>query len=280
MFSIANTFTLTLANNEEIVFGMDKTNPNWVGLVGPGGVTSSVDLRESRSNIARNDGEIIGLSYYGNRSIVIDIFIIDVDPVTRADKLAKLQKVNQLSRSIGILSWTEDGTNPVEKQIPVRLQSFPTIGHADDPTKSYQIVLTATQPFIEQAGLISTFDDGEEDTVHEIENEGDWEAYPFFIIDGPFGSFELTNQTTNQTIEVVFDPADDDFISDEYWVEIDSRPSSRQVVLKSDTTAANAYDKVVIGSNFPILVPGVNDIILEADNALATVSVRWRNAWI
>lgn len=280
MFSTANTFKLTLPTNEEIVFGMDKSDPNWVGLVGPAGVTSSVDLRESRSNLARGDGEIIGLSFYGNRSIVADIFIIDTDPETRADKLAKLQRANHLTRASGMLSWTEDGTTPIEKQIPVRLQSFPTISHNDNPTKGYQLVFTATQPFIEQAGLISSFLEGAENTVHEIDNEGDWESYPVFTINGPFGSFELTNQTTNQTIEVVFDPADNDFITSTQWVEIYSKPSQRQVLLKSSTTAENAYDKVVIGSNFPILWAGINEIILDADNTAATVSIEWRNAWI
>lgn len=280
MFSTANTFKLILPNNEEIVFGMDKTDPNWVGLVGSGGVTSSLDLRESRSNLARGDGEIIGLSFWGSRSIVADIFIVDADPTSRTDKIEKLQKVTTMLRSPGLLTWTEQDTNQTEKQIPVRLQSFPSLNHNDGVTKNYQIALTATQPQIEQAGLASTFNNGAEDIVHELENEGDWDTYPVWVIDGPFGSFQLTNQTTNETIEVVFDPADDDFITSSQWVEIYSKPDTRQVLLKSSTTSENAYSKVLIGSNFPKLKPGINEIILEADNPAATVSAQWRNAWL
>ena len=163
MFSTDNTFYLELPTNETIVFGTDQSDPNWVGLLGQNGITSSVEVRESRSNISRLDGEIIGSSYYGNRSIVADIFINDTNPETRSNKLTKLQRVNYLLRSTGLLKWNEKDSNNTAKQIPVRLQSFPSISHSGGPSKNVQLAFNALQPYVEtQNEIVETFTPEEE----------------------------------------------------------------------------------------------------------------------
>ena len=281
MFSTANTFTLTLPSSEQIVFGVDDSSANWVGLVGQNGVTSNVELRESRSPVARADGETIGNSYWGSRSIVIDIFIPSTDPTVRADAIKKLQKCTTMIRTPGTLSWTEQDTAATLKTVPVYLQNFPTINHNAGPAKNYQITLTAAQPHIDTGGTASTIVDGARSTNHTAANGGDWDAYPVIVLKGPFTASEVapasvTNSTTGQTIKITSS------ITSAQRVEIETRPDRKQVWLKDSTTQTNFYDKITLDSDFIRLKPGNNTINYTAPSGTSssTVSLTWRGAWM
>lgn len=278
MFSTANTFKITLPSSEEIVFGVDDTDSDWVGLVGPNGVTSSVELQESRTSISRGDGEIIGQAYWGSRSIVIDIFIPEVDPTARANYIRKLQKVTTMIRQEGLLSWTEQGTGTPGKQIPVRLQSFPTLSHNAGPNKTYQIVLTATQPQIDSSTL-STAVDKAASTNHTITNAGDWDAYPYIKIKGDFTACRLRNTTTGETLEIAGAS-----VSNTQWVSIYTAPNARRVLRESSTTSINYYDKLVLASDFIRIQPGNNTFILDnisgGTPTAPTFSLSWRGAYM
>lgn len=282
MFSTANSYTLTLPSGEDVVFGTDKTNADWVGLVSASGVTSSVELRESRTPISRADGEIIGSSYWGTRSIICDLFLPFSDPQERGDKLKKLQKVTTMLREEGLLSWTETDTAATQKQIPVRLQSFPTIGHSDGPTKTYQIALTATQPQIDTGGTVSAITNGNADTNLTATNGGDWTAYPWIKLTGPFTAATVANTTTGETLSF---PSVS--IGAGEWIEIYCRPDQRQVLKKSASTSANYYDTLAIGSDFISLQPGNNTLTFNGTSGTALTSsstakmtVEWRGAWL
>jgi hypothetical protein len=279
MFSTSNNFTILLPDNTVINFGPDSTAENWVGLVGESGVTSSVDLRESRENIARQDGEIIGQSYWGNRSIVADIFIPDGNPETRGDKIKELQKVTTTIRDNGYITWTESDTEAETKQVPVRLQSFPTLTHSGSVVKTYQIAFTATQPHIESAEVFNLDDEGAAiETEHTITNAGDWTTYPVIKITGPITAGIIENQTTGEsmTLSGLTTTVDD-------WIEIYNRPDQRQVLQKDLTTTTNIFNKLTIGSNFISLAPGANVIELKdvaGDTGDTKLFIEWRSAWL
>lgn len=272
---------------------MDRSDPDWVGLVGPAGVTSSVDLRDSRSNISRADGEVIGSSFWGTRSIVIDIFIIDNDPVSRADKLEHLQKVNYLLRTPGTLSWIEDGSESYEKQVSVRLQSFPTISHNDNPTKNYQIVLTALEPQIES--VIETTESFASDSTattytFSITNNGNWFAWPKIRVVNklqnsslPLYNLSITNNTNERSI-IINDV--DQATSLDAEIIIDTKPTARTVVQKIGTTETNIYNQLDIDSLFFPLESGSNSITIGYENTVSfdVDELEWeiiyRDAWI
>jgi hypothetical protein len=278
MFSTANTFTLTLPDNSDLVFSPDLTATDWAGVVGSAGVTSSVELRESRSQIARADGEVIGNSYWGGRSIVIDVFVPITDPAERGDILTRLQQVVSLTRANGVLSWTETDTAETAKSVPVRLQSFPTIGHTDSPTKTYQIVLTAMQPHIDGSDIQ---EEGPEDDAVEmtITNDGNFDAYPVIRLDGPFDDCIVENETTGEALQ--FDGAS---VAVGEWLEIYCRPDQRQVLFTDDgSTYVNYYDKLVIGSTFPAIVPGANTFEMKsvtAGDTTTKITITWKHAWL
>ena len=280
MFSTANTYTLTLPSSEQIVFGTDKSDADWVGLVGANGVTSSVDLRESRTSITRADGELIGSSFWGSRSIVCDIFLPQTDAQERSDALRKLQKVTTLLRDEGILSWTETDTAGTEMQVPVRLQSFPTINHTSGPTKGYQIALTATQPHLETAGSQSAITNGNAATSLTAANGGDWVAYPYIKLTGPFTVATVQNTTTGETLSF---PSVSIGAGD--YLEIFCSPNERQV-LKNGST--NAFASLATTSDFISLEPGNNTITFNGSNgasaltagSTAKITVQWRGAWM
>jgi len=281
MFSTANTYKLTLPDSSEIVFGIDKTDTDWVGLVGPNGVTSSVELIESKDVLARGDGEILGTSYWGSRSIVADIFIPENDPEKRSDYLEKLQKVTTMIRADGILSWQEQGTGTISKQIPVRLQSFPTITHNSNPTKAYQIVMTAQQPQIDSATL-STSNNNSAGTF-SITNSGNWTAYPYIKITGDYTQLtdlRIKNNTTGEELNL-----EDTTIASTEWISIYNVPKERRVIKETSSTQANYYDKLVIGSDFISLAPGSNSITYTVVSGSPSptapvVSLSWRGAYM
>ncbi len=289
MFSTANTFKLILPTEEQIVFGIDDTSPDWVGLIGQAGVTSSVDLRESRSNISRADGEILGASFFGTRSVVADIFIVDTFPETRGNKIAKLQRVNYLLRETGLLQWTETETSAIGKQLPVRLQSFPTITHNSNPTKSYQISLTSTQPHIEsQNEIVETFVPEEETDVFTftLTNEGDWMSYPVIKITTPAG---ITADTTDLTITNTFNnkqlKIENLEIEPEMELIIDNRPTKKTITQTIDLTTSNIYNKLNVVSEFINFEAGENPIEFDFNNYNFDVDeieieFSYRYAWI
>ena len=277
MFSTANTYTLTLPNNDDIVFGVDDSSGDWVGLIGPNGITSSVELVESKTNIARGDGDLIGSAYWGSRSVVIDLFIAEVDPEKRADYLEKLQTVTTMIRNTGLLSWTEQGTGAVEKQIPVRLQSFPTISHDRGPTKNYQIVLTAMQPQIDETTL-STSNNNAASTF-SVTNSGNWDAYPYIKIVGNLTGCRVRNTTTGQTMEI-----SGASVSSTQWISVYTTPNERRVLRESSSTSINYYDKFTLGSDFIKLQPGSNEIIFDnvtgGSPTAPLLSLSWRGAYM
>lgn len=282
MFSTANTYTLTLPSGEEIVFGTNTADADWVGLVGANGVTSSVDLRESRTSITRADGELIGSSFWGSRSIVCDIFLPQTDPQERSDALRKLQRVTSLLREEGMLSWTETDTAGTEMQVPVRLQSFPTISHSSGPTKGYQIALTATQPHLETAGTTSAITNGNAATNHTVTNPGDWIAYPYIKLTGPFTVATVVNTTANPTQTLSFPAVS---IGSGEFLEIYCSPNQRQV-LKNGTS--NAFSSLATTSDFISLEPGNNTLTFNGNDgasaltagSTAKITVQWRGAWM
>ena len=172
MYAVDNEFVLsTPAGLLEFKRPPQTDFDNWGGMIGPGGVTTGLELRESRTPIARNDGEVIGASYWGNRSIVIDIMIPIADPQLRGRVIERIyRRLNSIVNTDGVLYWIEkDGSNwasdlsqgqaeigvdtvlteGTPRRIPVRLQSMPTITHEAGPAKSVQIVLNATQTVVE-----------------------------------------------------------------------------------------------------------------------------------
>jgi hypothetical protein len=125
MYAVDNVFEL-LTDGGYLKFGPGNSDdPDWAGLIGPGGVTTSVDLRESRSNLARTDGEVIGPSYWGNRTVVMDILIPEPDPAKRGQIINRIYKACSALRAPDFanegmyhLQWTEQdgqihGTNPL-----------------------------------------------------------------------------------------------------------------------------------------------------------------------
>lgn len=277
MFSTANNFQIILPDSSVISVGPDTTKENWVGLIGSAGVTSSVDLRESRENIARQDGEIIGSSYWGNRSVVADIYVIDSNQATRGDKIKELQKVTRMIRDTGYITWTESDTEGEDKRLPVRLQSFPTLSHSDSVNKNYQIAFNALQPNIESADVFNE-DDLSIEAEHTITNDGDCESYPVIKINGPLTACILENKTTGETMSFSGLTT-----SGSEWLEIYNRPDQRQVLEKSVSTTVNAFKKLQIGSNFIKLAPGGNVLELHdvaGDDTTTKLFVEWRSAWL
>lgn len=290
MFSTDNTFYLVLPTNETIVFGSDQSDPNWVGLVGPNGVTSAVELRESRSNISRTDGEIIGASYWGSRSVVADIFINDTNPETRSNKLTKLQRVNYLLRTSGLLQWTEKDGNQTEKQIPVRLQSFPTISHDSGPSKTVQLAFTATQPHIEsQEEIVELFTPPEAENSFNftITNEGDWITYP--IIKFRTSADSPTTSSTNFYIDNITNGKrfrlNNISIEQDMEIVIDFNPTKKTVTKQiGEGEPGNIYNYLDLNSSFFGLESGENELELFTSVEFEGEELEWeviyRHAWV
>lgn len=286
MFATANTYTLTLPSGDDLVFGPDPTVTDWVALLATTGITSSVELRESRTPISRVDGEIIGKSYWGSRSIVMDIFLPFTDPQERADKLALLQQCTTMIRTPGLLSWTEQDTAATAKQIEVYLQSFPTLTHNAGPSKTYQITLTAKQPNFDGATLL-TFVDGAKDTNHTINNPGDWDAYPTITVTSPFSaSAKILNTTTGETFtfSTAFPSTGTSPTIYGSKVEIITNPNNRQVNYYQGTTLTGSfYSGVDVASDFLRLQPGNNTLRFEpgaSGTSASKLSLSWRGAWM
>ena len=327
MYAVDNKFVLwTPAGLLEFKRPPASDFANWGGMIGPGSVSTGLDLRESRSDIARADGEVIGASYWGNRSIVIDIMIPIAEPAIRGKAIDRIyRRLNSITNDDGILYWIEkDGSKWGEdlsigeaeigedtvvqegtpRRIPVRMQSLPTITHESGPVKNIQIVLNATQTWIESdfnpeihedtdfTGTSSVFElvsDAATSTPVSVTafNYGSATVWPVISVAGPFtaltigtsvGSLTYTNTVTTNGLT------------------IDTRPNKRTII-GTISGNFNAYDKVSVPNWAAFTIPPATEdadddnlytggtrqfSITSATGASSTtkLKVAWRWAWL
>ena len=296
MYAVDNAFVLeTPAGLLEFKRPPQTDFTDWGGMIGPGGVSSGLELRESRSAIARTDGEIIGASYWGNRSIIIDVMIPIADPQLRGRVIERIyRRLNSIVNADGTLIWTEkDGTSwasnleqgqagsgdPVLTEgtprcIPVRLQSMPTITHETGPAKAVQIVLNAKQTVIESyfdptVHTATTFEDTapwfpfEETAMNSIAAPTVFSATAYnYGSAAAWPIIEIEGPVTSGVISTtggsftIPSPVSPAIT----WAKIDTRPTARTIVANVGAGVFNAYSLVNISNwNAFAIPPAIED---------------------
>lgn len=111
---------------------------------------------------------------------------------------------------------------------------------------------------------------GDDASTYGVTNEGNEFTSPVFRINGPFTSFTITNQTTDEYIEIT-----DDLDNDEYIV-VDTY---NKTIYKNGTE--NIYNNMTAGYFFN-LVPGFNYIKFECvgEDVTTLLTITYRHAYI
>lgn len=140
---------------------------------------------------------------------------------------------------------------------------------ADDSVLTYQLGAepVAFFPFFPLA-----ISPSEVFAVTAVDNDGDVEAWPVWVITGPFSSLTLTNTTTAEQLALSTTLG----VGEE--LTIDTRPGAKTVTRGGDT---NAFGDLTSPSLWP-LAPGGNDIEVEMPGATAesSVQLRWRRRFL
>jgi hypothetical protein len=262
-------YTITLPDGSSKVVGPDSSEPGFLAHLIR--ITSDVAWESSDTSIAAGDGALIGSMYRGTRAVVLDLLINDHDPLSRADKIEWVQRINGVLRNTsGItLSWKE--ATGIEKEISnLRPTAYISVG--DEWPKTLQVVLRTGNPFVLSSEVHSR-EIADESGTTDLFNAGNAPASPRFFVYGPCNDFLLTNSDTSQTLLFQNSVADGDYI------EIDT---AKRTVLRNG--GQNAYGGLDFSSSEFFQIPPLaasSPLVFATTGGGANTKLvaRWQSAW-
>lgn len=276
-----------------------RNDPDFVGYLDPqNGITGLLDaasVREQAQDLVERDGGRHGPFYEGRRSgTITGLLLPNADIATVGAAGRKLKRALRALRADTKMTWTPTGET-IPRQLLLRRQSEPRI--TGRRPKTFMAALVSENPHVLSAdevqqtitpdstidilGITSPLSAPFATTISPtgltlVENLGDVETWPRFIIHGPITAPSIVNATTGKQITFTTVLDADDFLV------INARTGT--VLLGSDASPT-LIDRYSFYSSSPsdwwTLEPGVNDLRLLASaySAGAFMTVYWRHAW-
>lgn len=230
-----NEFTLNDYFRLESVRGMDAASVR--ALVQP---------------LAQADGARVGDAYRGALTPVFaGVIPYSTETLRRQNKDKLSSWLQSILRADGTLKWTPTGTT--QRQRTCRLFDGPDLpGDAGQILYAFQFTLICQDPLAysiteQTSGNISV-----NGAAVNVTNGGDVATWPKLRIYGAVTDPILKNNTTTKQVKLVGTIADGDYI------EVDTNPLRRSVLLDDGTVKVAMYDAAT-SEMFP-LEPGVNAI--------------------
>lgn len=271
-------YELTGPDGTRVVFGnadAAKADADYVGwLDADSGIAGldSPDFRENAAELIGRSGGINYDSFHGRRPIVVNG---QIDPSTTINTiLLREQKLKRATNAVlasapAILAWTNTGYP--RRRLRLLRQGPPRI--SGRRPKTFQLSLVDSDYRILANTEASTASQVR-NTIRSATNAGDELATPRFELVGPLGTqIKLVNVLTG--LEVRFKTSFN-LLAAETLI-VDFAPPYPIVTVNG----VNAYHQIdFLPSVWWGLVPGAQDVRVDAGSGAGTWRVFWRDAWI
>jgi hypothetical protein len=303
MSEVGIAYVLTGPDGTRAVVGncdAARLDPDFIGYLNPeNGVTGLLDtaaVRESSQDLVAADGARHGPFWEGRRSGTINGVLLpnagDMAIINRAER--KLKRALRALRDDTTMVWTPTGES-IPRMLRVRRQA--EVRCAGRRPKTFMAALVSEHSHILSAdevqqtitpdstidvlGITSPLTAPFATTISPtgltlVNNIGDVETWPRFVIHGPISAPAILNFTTGKQITFATTLDVDEFLV------INAHTASVLLGFDSVPTLTDRYSFYAGSpSDWWPLVPGVNDLRLLATaySAGAYMTVLWRHAW-
>lgn len=262
---VSAKYVLTGPDGTRAVFN-DQSDRDYVGMLTEVSGFDSAEVRENADDLVQLDGGVHGEFFYGRRPMTLTGMILN--PASADDRnrrVTKLMRASSAMREDGVLSWILEGGHEqflrVRRAQPLRVEG--------NWQKTFQCGLVAADPRVYGFDLKTYWASAGQVNV---QNKGNTLTYPVLTVYGPGTNPVLINNTTHQSIKLLYTLGAGDHLT------LDTL--NRTVMLNDITSVYGALD--FLNSEWWGVAPDVNDIRITWDSSGAgnSLVVQFRDAWL
>lgn len=233
------------------------------------------------------DGSMYRETFADSSEVEIPIQVLGRNGAELWERLRTLRRILNPKKGMGTLTVTiPDGS---ERELHCLLSEI-VIDESENNTfvhptaesiQKLMLVFTAPYPYWSSTSIQThTFRQGEASTFfpffplvlsssqvfseETVENHGEVESFPIWIIHGPGRDIVLRNKTTGKSLSLSTELASGETLTLDTYSKIDP---NRLAITKNDGT--DGYRELIWGSDLWLLEPGLNTITIEMNNTTA-----------